>query len=47
MTVCSSPDNPVVLAEPQSLEGRDVLPGLRIRLADLFAKLEPPTIDPA
>jgi len=41
VTVYSSPYDRVVLTEQQSLEGGSVLPGLKIRLADLFAKLEP------
>ena len=43
VTVYSSPDEAVVLTEQQSLEGGGALPGLTIRLADLFAKLEPST----
>ena len=34
---------PCFLPLSQSLEGGGVLPGLTIRLADLFAKLEPST----
>lgn len=38
--VYSSPSEAVVLTKDQLLDGGSVLPGLSIRLADLFAKLE-------
>ncbi len=40
VTIYSSPDEAVVLSVDESLEGGSILPGLSIRLADLFAKLE-------
>ena len=41
VTVYSSPGKSVVLAENETLPGGDLLPGLSIRLTDLFAKLDP------
>jgi Uma2 family endonuclease len=41
VTVYSSPVESVILAEDQSLDGGSLLPRLSIKLADVFAKLEP------
>lgn len=40
--VYTSPNNPAELTEADALDGGDVLPGFRLPLADLFAKLPPP-----
>jgi len=40
VTVYTSPENPQIVTEQQSLDGGDVLPGFALPLAPLFAELD-------